>query len=304
MQHAPHGEPGGDTAVRRHPAAERSTGDSVQHSRRHRASGRRESAATRAHARHRPDDADTEPQAPGAEWCNRRCSASRRPHQGDDADIQGDKSPRGRAPALGPRSGEGAPRAGDDRVGGRPTAAGPLASGRRQEAQADSGPEPCPAKARTERKPLMSIERRMRGRVHYGWIVVAVTFVTLLAAAGIRSAPGVLMIPLEREFGWTRATVSFAVSVNLFLYGLSGPFAAGLMDRLGLPRGLGSAAGGLARRGRRPAPVAPARSGGPPPARVPARARLDGGAPRLAKRGAAGGWRWARGLAARGFADA
>jgi sugar phosphate permease len=82
----------------------------------------------------------------------------------------------------------------------------------------------------------MSIERRMRGRVHYGWIVVAVTFVTLLAAAGIRSAPGVLMIPLEREFGWTRATVSFAVSINLFLYGLSGPFMAGLMDRLGIRR--------------------------------------------------------------------
>jgi len=82
----------------------------------------------------------------------------------------------------------------------------------------------------------MAIERRMRGRVHYGWIVVAVTFVTLLAAAGIRSAPGVLIIPLEREFGWTRATVSFAVSINLFLYGLSGPFVAGLMDRLGIRR--------------------------------------------------------------------
>src|SRR5437763_6367432 len=75
-----------------------------------------------------------------------------------------------------------------------------------------------------------------RGRIHYGWIVVAVTFVTLLAAAGIRSAPGVLIIPLEREFGWTRATVSFAVSINLFLYGLSGPFIAGLMDRLGIRR--------------------------------------------------------------------
>src|SRR6266446_1451547 len=108
------------------------------------------------------------------------------------------------------------PISGYDRVGGRAAAAGPLASGRPQEAQADSGPEPCPAKARTKRKPLMAIERRMRGRVHYGWIVVAVTFVTLLAAAGIRSPPGVLIIPLEREFGWTRATVSFAVSINLF----------------------------------------------------------------------------------------
>src|SRR2546426_8311438 len=117
-------------------------------------------------------------------------------------------------------------------------AAGPLASSRRQEAQEDSGPEPCPTQARAKRRPLMSIERRMRGRVHYGWIVVAVTFVTLLAAAGIRSAPGVLIIPLEREFGWTRATVSFAVSINLFLYGLSRPFVAGLLDRLGHPPGL------------------------------------------------------------------
>jgi len=39
LQHASHGEPGRDTAVRRHPPAERSTGDSVQHSRRHRTSG-------------------------------------------------------------------------------------------------------------------------------------------------------------------------------------------------------------------------------------------------------------------------
>jgi len=121
--------------------------------------------------------------------------ASRRPHQGDDADSQREKSPRGGAPALGPRARPGTPRAGHDRVGGRAAAAGPLAWGRRQEAQTDSGPEPCPAKARTKRKPLMSIERRMRGRVHYGWIVVGVTFVTLLAAAGIRSAPGVLDDP-------------------------------------------------------------------------------------------------------------
>ncbi len=79
-----------------------------------------------------------------------------------------------------------------------------------------------PRTAITQGKERVHIENRIRERVHYSWIVVAMTFVTLLAAAGIRSAPGVLMIPSEREFGWTRATVSFAVSVNLFLYGLSG----------------------------------------------------------------------------------
>jgi MFS family permease len=73
-------------------------------------------------------------------------------------------------------------------------------------------------------------------RVHYAWYVVGITFVTLLVAAGIRSMPGVLIIPLEQEFGWSRATISFAVSVNLVLYGLMGPFAAALMDWMGIRR--------------------------------------------------------------------
>ena len=54
-------------------------------------------------------------------------------------------------------------------------------------------------------------------RLHYAWVIAGVTFLTLLATAGIRSTPGVLMIPLEHEFGWDRATVSLAVSINLLL---------------------------------------------------------------------------------------
>jgi sugar phosphate permease len=73
-------------------------------------------------------------------------------------------------------------------------------------------------------------------RLHYAWVVAGLTFLVLLATAGVRSAPGVLIVPLEREFGWSRATISFAVSVNLVLYGLIGPFAAALMDRLGVRR--------------------------------------------------------------------
>jgi len=71
-------------------------------------------------------------------------------------------------------------------------------------------------------------------RLHFGWIVAGVTFVTLLVAAGIRSAPGVMMVPLETEFGWSRATISVAISVNLILYGMMAPFAAALMDRFGV----------------------------------------------------------------------
>jgi predicted MFS family arabinose efflux permease len=56
-------------------------------------------------------------------------------------------------------------------------------------------------------------------RVHYGWIVAAVTCVVLLLTAGIRAAPGVLIVPLEDEFHWPRSTISFAIGVNLLLYG-------------------------------------------------------------------------------------
>lgn len=83
-------------------------------------------------------------------------------------------------------------------------------------------------------------------RLHYGWIAAGLTFVTLLVAAGIRSAPGVMMVPVEAEFGWSRATISFAVSINLVLYGLMAPFAAAVMDRIGVRRTMALALGVLA----------------------------------------------------------
>src|SRR4029077_8907411 len=89
-----------------------------------------------------------------------------------------------------------------------------------------------------------------RGKLHYAWVVTAVAFLTLLVAAGLRSTPGVLIVPLEAEFGWSRATISFAIGLNIFLYGLIGPFAAAVMDRFGLRRtmlgALALIAGGVA----------------------------------------------------------
>src|SRR5256885_5411715 len=55
-----------------------------------------------------------------------------------------------------------------------------------------------------------------------------------MGAAGFRAAPSVLIVPLQNEFGWNRAIISVAVSINLILFGLTGPFAAALMDRFGL----------------------------------------------------------------------
>jgi sugar phosphate permease len=68
---------------------------------------------------------------------------------------------------------------------------------------------------------------------HYAWVALAITFVVLLTSAAIRATPGVLIVPLESEFGWSRATISVAISTNLLLYGLMGPFAAGLINRYG-----------------------------------------------------------------------
>jgi MFS family permease len=73
-------------------------------------------------------------------------------------------------------------------------------------------------------------------RVHYSWIVFGVTAFTILAAAGIRSTPGVLIKPLEGDFGWSAATISVAISIQLLLLGLIGPFAAGFMERFGVRR--------------------------------------------------------------------
>ena len=65
-------------------------------------------------------------------------------------------------------------------------------------------------------------------------MAAAVTFLTLVANAGFRSAPSVLIIPLQDAFGWSRDAISLAVSVNVLLFGLTAPFAAALMERFGI----------------------------------------------------------------------
>jgi MFS family permease len=81
-----------------------------------------------------------------------------------------------------------------------------------------------------------------RRNIHYGWVVVAVTFLTMLVTAGAMGAPGVLIVPLEREFGWDNAQISTALALRLLLFGLFGPFAAAFMNRFGLRRVMISAA--------------------------------------------------------------
>jgi MFS family permease len=95
-----------------------------------------------------------------------------------------------------------------------------------------------------------TVGEQQRHRIHPAWIVAAVAFLALVGAAGFRAAPGVLMVPLQQEFGWSTTVLSGAVSINLVLFGLTAPFAAALMERFGIRKvtalalcliGLGSA---------------------------------------------------------------
>jgi MFS family permease len=73
-----------------------------------------------------------------------------------------------------------------------------------------------------------------RRNIHYAWVMVGVTFFTSLISAGTVGAPGVFIVPLQQEFGWTTAEVSSALSIRFILFGLIAPFAAALLNRYGL----------------------------------------------------------------------
>ncbi len=80
-------------------------------------------------------------------------------------------------------------------------------------------------------------------RLHLAWLIVIVTFVALVTSAGVRTVPGIIIKPLEDEFGWSRGSISLAVAVSLFAFGFGAPLGGSLIDRFG-PRRL--MLGGLA----------------------------------------------------------
>lgn len=80
------------------------------------------------------------------------------------------------------------------------------------------------------------IARLVSHRIHYAWVMAAATFAVLVTAAGFRATPGVLIVPLHDQFGWSQALIGGAVAVNLLVYGLGAPFAAAVVERFGIRR--------------------------------------------------------------------
>lgn len=73
-----------------------------------------------------------------------------------------------------------------------------------------------------------------RRGIHYGWAMVAVTFLTALITAASVGAPGIFIVPMQMGFGWNTLEISSALSIRFVLFGLMAPFAAALMNRYGL----------------------------------------------------------------------
>src|ERR1700710_1449614 len=78
--------------------------------------------------------------------------------------------------------------------------------------------------------------RLARSNVHYGWVGVGPPSLPMLVTAAAMGAPGVLIVPLEKEFGWSTTEISAALALRLVLFGLLGPFAPAFMNRFGVKR--------------------------------------------------------------------
>lgn len=67
----------------------------------------------------------------------------------------------------------------------------------------------------------------------YGWVVVAVAFVTMAIGVNARTSFSLLFAPIVSEFGWERATVAGAFSFGFLTSALLSPLLGRLMDSKG-----------------------------------------------------------------------
>lgn len=73
-------------------------------------------------------------------------------------------------------------------------------------------------------------------RIHYSWFILAITFFSIIVAGIVMSSSGVFINPFEKEFGWDRSVITLAFAISMFLFGISGPFMAALLNVIGLKK--------------------------------------------------------------------
>ena len=75
-----------------------------------------------------------------------------------------------------------------------------------------------------------------RHGIHYGWVMVGLTFLTTVCTSAATTLPGVLLLPMMAEFGWARADIASAMGLMLIMFAVAAPFGGGMMLRYGLRR--------------------------------------------------------------------
>src|SRR3984957_7508940 len=80
--------------------------------------------------------------------------------------------------------------------------------------------------------------------IHYGWVMVALTLCFVICSSAVMSIPGILLVPLSKESGWSIGELSGPLGLRMALFGIIAPFAGALMLRYG-PRNVVSASAAL-----------------------------------------------------------
>jgi MFS family permease len=73
----------------------------------------------------------------------------------------------------------------------------------------------------------------MRFRFFYGWIIVAVTFVTMAIGVNARTSFSLFYPPIINEFGWEGGVTAGAFSFGFLVSGAISPLLGRMMDRFG-----------------------------------------------------------------------
>jgi MFS family permease len=75
---------------------------------------------------------------------------------------------------------------------------------------------------------------RLEHRIYYGWVIVAVIFVSNLVTFSPNTSFGLFVTPFEAEFGWSRSTIAIAPTLGTVFGALFAPFLGRLVDRFGV----------------------------------------------------------------------
>ena len=76
----------------------------------------------------------------------------------------------------------------------------------------------------------------MKKKIHYGWIILAVSFIGVLAAQGLRYSFGAFMHPWEMEFSASRGMVSAISFISFAVFAISQPIIGRFIDQFGVKR--------------------------------------------------------------------